>query len=163
MLTPREEAAPEDFLLFGRVEHALGKYEPAVTSLKTYLKSIKLPRPRAEGLLILANSQIALKALDEAQGSDDEALTLQPEGEVNGRARIAAGDIQMARSNFAEAAKLYESVATILDNDEVTPAALEKAVNAWKAVGDETRSKKTLNTLKSRYPEYLQRKRPATP
>jgi len=77
---------------------------------------------------------------------------------MNGRARIVAGDIQMARGNFSEAAKLYESVATILDNDEVTPAALEKAVEAWKAAGDEGRSKKTLNTLKSRYPEYLQKK-----
>jgi TolA-binding protein len=165
MLTPRtEEAIPEDFLLLGRVEHALGKYQPAVDALKTYLKSIKAPRPRAEGLLTLANSQIALKALDEAQGSDDEALTLQPEGEVNGRARIVAGDIQTARGHFGEAAKLYESVAAILDNDEITPAALEKAVGAWKSAGDEARSKKTLNTLQSRYPEYLQRKRPlATP
>ena len=165
MLTPREkDATPEDFLLLGEVEHALGKDEPAVEALKTYLKSMKLPRPRAEGLLKLANSQIALKALDEAQSSDDEALTLQPEGEVNGRARIVAGDVQMARGNFEEAAKLYESVAAILDNDEVTPAALEKAVDAWKAAGDDGRSKKTLNTLKSRYPEYLQHKRTvATP
>jgi len=163
MLTPRAEAAPEDFKLLGQVAHALGNYQAAVDALTTYLKSVKLPRPRAEGLLILANSQIALKALEEAQSSDDEALSLQPEGEVNGCARIVAGDIQMARGNFAEAAKLFESVAAILDNDEVTPAALEKAVNAWKAAGDETRSKKTLNTLKSRYPEFLQRKRTAAP
>jgi TolA-binding protein len=75
-----------------------------------------------------------------------------------------AGDIQTARGHFGEAAKLYESVAAILDNDEITPAALEKAVGAWKSAGDEARSKKTLNTLQSRYPEYLQRKRPlATP
>jgi TolA-binding protein len=162
MLTPRkDEATPDDFLLLGRVEHALGKYQPAVDALKTYLKSIKLPAPRAEGLLTLANSQIALKALDEAQASDDEALSLEPEGELNGRARIVAGDVQMARGNFAEAAKLYESVAAILDNDEITPAALEKAVGAWRSAGDEARSKKTLNTLKSRYPEYLQRKRSA--
>ena len=130
-------------------------------ALKTYLKSVKLPRQRAEGLLFLARSQIALKTLDEAQSSDDEALGLEPEGEMNGRARIVAGDIQMARGNFSEAAKLFESVATILDNDEVTPMALEKAVEAWKAAGDEGRSKKTLNTLKSRYPEYLQKKRTA--
>jgi TolA-binding protein len=163
MLAPREkDVIPEDFLLLGSVEHALGNYQAAVDALKTYLKSIKLPRQRAEGLLILAKSQIALKALDDAQASDDEGLSLQPEGEVNGRARIVAGDIQMARGNFAEAAKLYESVAAILDNEEVTPAALEKAVNAWHLAGDEARSKKTLNTLKSRYPEYLQRKRTAT-
>jgi hypothetical protein len=162
MLTPRADAVPEDFLLLGQVDHALKKYQPAVDALQTYLKSVKLPRPRAEGLLTLAKSQIALKTLDGAQTSDDEALSLQPEGEMNGRARTVAGDIQVARGNFAEAAKLYESVAAILDNDEVTPAALEKAVNAWTAAGDETRAKKTLNTLKSRYPEYLQHRRPSS-
>jgi TolA-binding protein len=35
MLTPREEATADDFLLLGRVEHALGKYQPAVEALKT--------------------------------------------------------------------------------------------------------------------------------
>jgi TolA-binding protein len=159
MLTARgADVQPDDFLLLGQAERELGNNQPAVEALKTYLKSIKLPRPRALGLLTMADSQIALKALDEAQNSDDEALTLQPEGEVNGCARIVAGDIQMARGNFSEAAKLYESVSTILDNDEVTPAALERAVNAWHQAGDESRSRKTLNTLKSRYPEYLQKK-----
>jgi len=161
LLMPRDEAVPDDFLFLGRVEHALGKYDEAVNALKKYLDAVKLPRPRAEGLLILANSQIAVKTLDAAQSSDDEALTLQPEGEVNGKARTVAGDIQYARGNFTEAAKLYESVAAILDNNEITPIALEKAVDAWTKAGDEARAKKTLNILKSRYPEYLQHKHTA--
>lgn len=158
LLTPRDEAMPEDFLLLAASQHALAKYQPAVEALQTYLKSVKLPVPRAKGLLSLAASQSMLGALDEAQKSVDEALTLQPEGELSGRAKIAAGDIQVARGEPEKAARIYESVAVILDEPEITPQALEKAVNAWRAAGKTEEAEKTLNKLKSRYPEYWQRK-----
>jgi TolA-binding protein len=158
LLTPRDEAMPDDFLLLADSQQALGKYQPAADSLQTYLQAVKLPVPRSEGLLALAKSQIGLGAFDAAQKSVDEALTLQPEGELNGRARIVAGDIQMARKKFEDAAKVYESVAVILDDAEVTPQALEKAVSAWRAAGRDDEAEKTLNKLKSRYPEYWQRK-----
>ena len=158
MLTPRDEVMPDDFLLLAGSQYALKKYQPAIDSLQTYLQSVKLPVPRAKGLLLLATSQIGLGALDAAQKSVDEALMLQPEGEMSGRAKIAAGDIQMARGKFEEAAKVYESVAVILDDPEITPQALEKAVEAWRKAGRTEEAEKTLNKLKSRYPEYWQRK-----
>jgi len=158
MLTPRDEAVPEDFLLLGESQYELQRHQDAAETFQTYLKSVKLPVPRATGLLSLAKSQIGLGAFDDAQKSVDEALTLQPEGEINGRARIVAGDVQMARKQFDEAAKVYESVAVILDDAEITPEALEKAVDAWRKAGRTEEAEKTLNKLKSRYPEYWQRK-----
>jgi lipopolysaccharide biosynthesis regulator YciM len=110
--------------------------------------------PRARGLLLLAQAQSRQGHQDEAQKSVDEALTLQPEGEWSGRARIEAGDIQLARGNFDEAAKVYESVAVILDDPDITPVALEKAVSTWRRAGKAAEADKTLNKLKSRYPEY---------
>jgi len=41
---------------------------------------------------------------------------------------------------------------------EITPKALEKAVKAWRAAGKDDEAEKTLNKLKSRYPEYWQRR-----
>jgi TolA-binding protein len=158
LLTPRDEAMPDDFLLLGDSQHELHKYKEAIDSFQAYLKTVKLPVPRATGLLALANAQIGLAAFEDAQKSVDEALSLQPEGEMSGRARIVAGDIQMARKRFEEAAKVYESVAVILDEPEITPQALEKAVEAWRAAGKNEEAEKTLNKLKSRYPEYWQRK-----
>jgi len=158
MLTPRDEVMPDDFLLLAKSQYALGKFQPSADSLQTYLKSVKLPVPRAKGLLSLANSQIGLRSLDDAQKSVDEALMLQPEGEMSGRAKIVAGDIQMARGKFEEAAKVYESVAVILDDPEITPQALEKAVDGWRKAGRTEEAEKTLNKLKSRYPEFWQRK-----
>ena len=160
MLTPRDEATPDDFLFLGRSQHDLEKFKEATASIQTYLKSVKQPTLRARGLLTLAKSQIALKALDDAQKSADEALTLQPEGVINGEGRITAGDIQMARGNPAEAAKLYETVyATGIDDPEVTPRSLTKAIQAYRTAGNDEKVKKLLNILQSRYPEYFQRTR----
>ncbi len=154
LLTPRDEVMPDDFLLLGEAQHALAKYQPAVDAYQTYLKSVSLPVPRVKGLLSLSASLIKTGKFADAQKCVDEALTLQPEGELSGRAKIVAGDIRMARGEFEEAAKVYESVAVILDDPEITPQALEKAVEAWRAAGREEDAARTLNKLKSRYPEY---------
>ena len=158
MLAPRDEVTPDDLMLLGRSQHELEKYKEATSSLQSYLKSVTAPARRAGGLLTLAKSQIALKALDAAQKSVDEALTLQPEGEINGEGRISAGDIQAARGKTEEAAKVYETVyATGIDHPEITPRSLSKAIKAYRAVGDEEKVKKLINLLQSRYPEYFQR------
>ena len=84
LLTPRDEVTPDDFLLLGRCQHEQEKDQEAVGSFGSYLQTVKQPTLRASGLLTLAKSQLALKALDAAQKSVDEALTLQPEGDLNG-------------------------------------------------------------------------------
>ena len=157
LLTPREEVTPEDFLLLGRSRHALEKYQEASESIEAYLKNVKLPKQRAEGLLALTKSQIALKEFDAAQKSVDEVTRLQPEGDLNAEARISAGDIQMARGKSEEAAKLYEAVHLVgIDHQEITPRSLSKAIQAYRAVGNDEKVKKLLNLLQSRYPEYVQ-------
>jgi TolA-binding protein len=85
-------------------------------------------------------------------------LGLQPDGELNARARILVGDIENERGNFSEAARTYETVSVVIDEETITPQALEKAVEAYKAAGREADAKRLLNTLRSRYPEYLQKK-----
>ena len=127
--------------------------------LDKYLKSTREPAPRCIGLLSLARAYTALREFDAAQKAVGEALTLQAEGRLNAEARVASGDIQMGRGNFEEATKAYEAVTLIIDDDEVTPRALEKAVEANQKAGKEADAKRLLNTLQSRYPEYVQRKK----
>ena len=88
-----------------------------------------------------------------------EALSLQADGRLNAEARIVSGDIQTGRGNHEEAAKIYESVSVIIDDEDVTPRALEKAVESHHKAGNETDARRLLNTLQSRYPEYSQRKK----
>ena len=157
MLTPREEVAPDDHLFLGRCRLKLKQFKEAAEALHAYLKSVKEPVPRATGLLELAQADIGMNDFDGAKKAVDEALTLQPEGLLNGEGRIAAGDVLVAQGQFAEAAKTYRAVSAVIDEESVTPRALEKAVAAYKKAGDEAEAKKTLNLLQSRYPEYYQR------
>ncbi len=158
MLIGREDVKPDDFLNLGRSELRLGEASPAIEALEKYLSLTKEPGPRTVGLLALGEAQIGFKSLDEAQKSAQAALALQPDGELNARARILAGDIQHARQNFEEAARIFESVGVVIDDENVTPQALEKAVESYKAAGREPDAKRLLNKLQSRYPEYIQRK-----
>jgi TolA-binding protein len=158
LLTAREGAKPKDFLRLGQAQLRLQKYAESVKTLQTYLTTVKEPPSRALGLLDLARAEIGGKDFAGALKAVDEALTLQPEGKLSGEARILAGDIEAEQERWEGAAKLYMSVALTLDDDDVTPRALEKAVNAYSKAGKEPEAKKTLNTLKSRYPEYRQRK-----
>lgn len=158
MLTPRAEAVADDFLFLGRSQLELKRFAEAAAALQSYLKQVKEPATRAQGLLALSQALIGMQDFAAAQKAVDEALTLQPEGILNGEGLISAGDIHMARNNFEEAAKIYRSVGVVLDDEEVTPRALEKAIAAYEKAGNEVEAKKTRNTLQSRYPEYYQRK-----
>jgi TolA-binding protein len=157
MLTPREEAVPDDFLFLGRSLLKQKQFPASIAALEAYLKVAKEPVPKAAGLLELTQARIGAGDFDAAKKAADEALTLQPEGPLNGEGRIAAGDVLVARGQFDEAAKTYRAVSAVIDDETVTPRALEKAVAAYKKAGNEIEAKKTLNLLQSRYPEYYQR------
>jgi TolA-binding protein len=159
LLAAREAAKPSDFLKLGQVQLRLEKFEDSVKTLQSYLKTVKEPPSRALGLLELARAQIGSKDFATAQKSVDEALSLQPEGKLSGEARILAGDIDAGQGQWETAARRYMTVPANLDDEEVTPRALDKAVQAYQKAGKEPEAKKTLNTLQSRYPEYLQRKK----
>ena len=162
LLAGREDAKPLDLRLLGRSAMALGSHEQAAKAFTSFLAVIKEPLPRAEGLNDLAQAQIGLKQFAEAQTSVNDGLALQPVGEVNARLRITAGDIQAAQGKWDEAAKIYNSVTVIIDDENITPGAGEKAVDAYRRAGLEEEAKKLLNRLQSRYPEYFQNKKART-
>ena len=48
----------------------------------------------------------------------------------------------------------YPSYEFVIDDEDITPRALEKAVEAYTKSGNEAEAKKTLNLLQSRYPDH---------
>ncbi len=158
LLAQRDEVKPEDYLSLGRSRVELGEFEGAAVALKQLLTLAKEPGPRILALLALGRAQLGLKEFQAAQRSVDGVLELQPDGEYNAQARMLAGDLQRAQGNLEQAAKVYESVA-VIDHEQVTPAALEKAVEAYRELGRDADARRLLNKLQSRYPEYAQRKR----
>jgi tetratricopeptide (TPR) repeat protein len=159
MLVRRDDADAEDFLLHARTQLDLERFEQAMEPLEKHLETLKDPLDRVQALLLLGEAQVGLKNLDAAQKTADSALTLQPDGVLNARARVLAGDIDVARGQSEKAAKIYESVSVVIDDESVTPIALEKAVSAYRGAGLDAEAKRLLNLLQSRYPEYAQRKK----
>ena len=153
-LTSRDDAQPDDWFVLGRAQHGAGQYPDAIASLTRYVKSQNDPVTEAKGLLELGRAQLDSGKLDDAQASADKACSLQPEGLANGQGRMLSGDIQVARSNLDAAAKIYESIAVILDDPQVTPDAMEKAYECLNREGDAAAAAKVLNTLQTKYPEY---------
>jgi TolA-binding protein len=158
-MTKRDDAKPEDFLNLGKSQLHLGKFKESAAALGEYLKNVKEPAPRCAGFIASARAMIGLGDFDGAQKAADEALTQQSEGRLNAEARIVTGEIQVGRGNSEAAAKIFESVTVIIDDDEITPRALEKAIEAYEKSSNATEAKRLLNVLQSRYPEYVQRKK----
>jgi TolA-binding protein len=158
MLCARDDAKPEDYFSLGDTFLMLREYEKAALPLQKYLDLTKDPPARCEGLLALGTAQIGLRRFDDAKKTVEEAISLQPDGPANAEARIVMGDLLMAQEKFEEAAKVYEGVSLVIDDENVTPRALEKAIDAYRKAGKEVEANKLLNTLQSRYPEYYQKK-----
>ncbi len=158
LIAERDDVAARDLLKLGQTRLQMQKFAEAAPVLQKYLGSVHEPISRALGMLDLARAQIGNNDFDAARKSVEETLALQPEGKLSGEARILAGDIEGARGNWDAAARRYAEVSVILDDEEVTPRALEKAVDAYHKAGKEPEAKKILNTLQSRYPEYFQKK-----
>ncbi|MEI8340875.1 MAG: tetratricopeptide repeat protein [Verrucomicrobiota bacterium] len=148
------EVVVDDRLNLGRSQLRQGKYDEAVKTMRIYLEQVKQPFPRATGLLGMGEAQLGLSQYDDAKKSADEACSLQPEGRVNAEGLMLSGDILMAQQQYEEAARIYQKVALVFDDQEVTPQALEKACIALKTAGKAPEAAKVLNTLQSKYPEY---------
>ena len=120
---------------------------------------MKHPTSKARGLLIQAKAQLELGSSADAQKTVDEMIHIQPEGPLNAEARLVAGDIQVAQKNFDAAAKLFESVSIVFEDEQIAPASMEKAYYAYRSGGKLKESLAILNRLQSRYPEYAREHR----
>jgi TolA-binding protein len=132
----------------------LKNYQEAAVAINHYLEQATDPADRAQGFLVLSNTQLGAKDLDPATKSAEQALSLQPEGRLNAEARMAIGDIESARGNYENAARSYMSVALLYEDPEVTPRALEHAYAAFQKAGNQPQATKTLSELKARFPNY---------
>jgi TolA-binding protein len=159
MLMAREDAKPDDWRPLGESFLALKEWAGAEKAFSALLQSLKDPAPRADCLNSLAQAQLGAGKYDDAQSCVQQGLTLQPDGFINAELRVTAGDILAAQEKWTDAAKAYEAVTVIIDDENVTPRAGEKAVEAYRKAGEEDAAKKLLNKLQSRYPEYFQNKK----
>ena len=115
--------------------------------------------PRAGGLLEKCDAQILGGMLDEARKTAEEGLSFAPEGKANGEFRVRAGEVEFARKNYLAAMKIFEGLlATLPDDEDVTPRAIERAIECHKFLRNDAEVKRLENIIRSRFPEYLRKK-----
>jgi tetratricopeptide (TPR) repeat protein len=160
-LVIRKEATAEDFLLLARARMKSGQFKDAVDSFDSYLAIAKEPVLRVGGLIQKTDAQIALKDWDAAEKTAKEGLAIATEGKWNGELRLRMGQVELGRGSKTRALQIFEAIPVTLEDDDICPRALEQAIEIRKSLGEEAEVKRLENTLRSRYPEYLQKKRQA--
>jgi len=162
-LVMRKEAAGDDYLLLARSRAKMGKFRDAVDSFDNYLASAKDPVPRVAGMIEKTDAQLGLKDWNGAEKTVKEGLNLATEGRYNGELRLRAGDVEAGRGDVKKALQIFETIPVTLDDEEVSPRALDRALEIHTKLGDAADVKRLENQLRSKYPEFLQKKRAANP
>jgi TolA-binding protein len=146
---------PDLWFYLGDTESRLKNFPEAETAYARYLQSASDPAGKAKVLLALGAAKIGSHKADEAQKIAEEIMALQPEGQVNAEARLLAGDVQVERGNFDEAARAFMGVALLYDDPAITPRALQKAAEAYGKAGKAEEADKASRQLHEKYPNYV--------
>ncbi len=153
-----EDAKEGDWLALSKDRLQNIQFDKALEAIESYQKLATSPAAQSLGFVMKCRAELGKGQHDAAQKSLEEALRLQPEGRLNAEARILAGDVQSAKGQWEAAAKLYASVAVVIDDEELSPLALEKSYRAYEQAGKVKEAGDTLNRLQSRFPEYAREK-----
>ncbi len=163
-LVARKEAVGGDYLLLARAQTKLGKFKESVDSFDQYLGSVKDPVPRVAGMIEKADAQIGMKDWVSAEKTVKEGLGLATEGRYNGELQLRAGDIEAGRGDLKKALQIFEAIpVTHGEDEEVSPRALDHAMELHKNLGNTDEVKRIENQIRSKFPEFLQKKRVPNP
>lgn len=134
------------------------RHGAAVREWEIFRKKYPEDADRTEVIAPLAEAYLGSAEYKKAQSLAEQILRQNPEGENNALGRILLGDVQMARLNYDEAAKLFRAVALIAMDDIYTPLALSKAEEAFRRGGNELEADKMLLKLKKEFPDFKMEK-----
>ena len=150
----RVDKLPENLrqpLLFRRgwASQASGDNPTAITSLGQWIETNPKSPQMPEAL-----AKRGLAKPDEAIPVINEALGLQPEARVQARLRLLRGDIAMSQNDPAHAAAIYVVPSQMFDDEEITPLALWKTIQALEKAGKPTEAAAYQTDLKKRFPKF---------
>jgi tetratricopeptide (TPR) repeat protein len=148
------QVSPDIWLQLAQADAKLGRSSEAAQAAGKYLDNGRDPAGRSQALILRGNALLDTGNADEAQKDANDALLLQPEGRLNGLARILLGRIQMAHKDYASATQIFKTVALLYDDPEITPLALQLEAQALERDGNDADAEKARQDLRQRYPDY---------
>ena len=142
------------FWQLGAVQASRKEWSSAVASYEKY-RELKADTKNATAVLLaLGRAQLGAGTLDAAKATAQQALVQEPEGPNSAAARMLLAEITYAGKGYAEAARMFATLALLFDNPQTAPAAMARAADAFEQAGDTKSAADWRQKLKAKYPDF---------
>ena len=155
---------PEALIILAEASDALDKPNQALSTAQSVIESAAAaPSQKARAHLVISNVQRKKKEFDAAQAAADQAMRLQPEGQINALARMAYAQNEFARGNFNEAARAFLSISILFNDPQIVQTSLEQAAKAFKSAGNHQEAQNVITQLNSKFPKSTDPSKTSSP
>jgi TolA-binding protein len=154
-----QHPAPGDLLAgawweLGQVQSRRQEWAAAVASYERYRALKPDTRDATTVLLAVGRAQLGAGNLDAAKTVGQQALLQEPEGPNSAAARMLLAETAFAARSYAEAARMFATLAVLFDDPKITPQAMARAVDAFTAAGDAKAAAQWRGKLQAKFPGY---------
>jgi TolA-binding protein len=151
--------APGDLLAgawwqLGQVQSQRKEWAAAVESYNRYRDLKAAAKDATVVLLALGRAQLGAGNPDAAKTFGQQALVQEPEGPNSAAARMLLAEAALAARSYAEAARMFATLAVLFDDPKITPQAMARAADAFAAAGDPASASDWRQKLAAKYPQY---------
>jgi TolA-binding protein len=148
------ELAPGAWWQLGQVQAARKEWASAVTSYQQYEQLKPEAKNATSVLLALGRAQLGAQQLDAAKATANQALLQSPEGPDSAAARMLLAEVAYAAQSYAEAARMFATLAVLFDKTDTEPQAMARAADAFDKAGDVKSAADWRAKLQAKYPQF---------
>jgi TolA-binding protein len=138
----------------GEVQSARKEWAAAVTSYIQYGTLKPDTKSATSVLLALGRAQLGAGQLDAAKATANQALLQEPEGPLSAAARMLLAEVTYASANYAEAARMFATLALLFDQAGIAPQAMARAADSFEKAGDAKSAAAWRAKLRTKYPQF---------
>jgi len=139
----------------GEVQSVRKEWASAVTSYQQY-EQLKPDAKNANSVLLaVGRAQLGAQQLDAAKATANQALLQAPEGPDSAAARMLLAEVAYAAQSYAEAARMFATLAVLFDKTDTEPQAMSRAADAFDKSGDAKSAADWRAKLQAKYPQFV--------
>jgi tetratricopeptide (TPR) repeat protein len=105
-------------------------------------------------LLAQGRAQLGAGNIDAAKALGNQALLQEPEGPNSAAARTLLAETAFTAQSYAEAARMFATLALLFDDPKITPQAMSRAADAFDRAGDAASAAGWRQKLQAKYPQF---------
>ena len=143
---------PVAWILLSESQLALEKFKEAKASGEKFISLTDEAPMRSRGFVAKAKASLGLKQNAEARHSAEQAMQLQPEGQLNADARMVLGEVFFLEADYDSSARAFMTVAVLTDDPVLTPKALKRASESYRRIQKDAEADKALKEIRDRFP-----------